>query len=483
MTSGSPTVEVVGDASTCEDPPVPEHDHARTSPAPSRDHRLLGLAAAGSLALALVIGSASPALAAPPVPSGPDAAGASPRVVPPLPGLSVTSTSGGTRVTPPTPASPARPSAGSSGAPTGSPSGAGTGSAPGTASTAATPSGPGTTGPTAGPTAGPTTDAGTSATSDPTTGAPTTDPASDPAAVPTLDAQVSNALVGGSGRDIDNLTYSLSTVDEKMNGMGGDDPVKGLVADLSRGALAITRSTFDGLNAVGLVSDNQLVVARCVFGEVDDAISAMVSNSFDADRTRFALATCVSALGPEDALLRSQLLDAIGTGQVAVPANPGTPADPVVNPAPSQPTTPSDPTPFPSTNPRFVAPAQGTFTSGFGSRWGSFHYGIDIANRIGTPIRAAADGTVINAGPAQGFGLWVRIRHDDGTITVYGHVNEVVAPTGTRVSAGQEIATIGNRGQSTGPHLHFEVWQNGKDKIDPLPWLAQRGINLGAMQG
>ena len=73
--------------------------------------------------------------------------------------------------------------------------------------------------------------------------------------------------------------------------------------------------------------------------------------------------------------------------------------------------------------------------------------------------------------------------HDDGTITVYGHVNEIIAPTGTRVTAGQEIATIGNRGQSTGPHLHFEVWANGKDKIDPLPWLAQRGIDLGPMMG
>lgn len=133
--------------------------------------------------------------------------------------------------------------------------------------------------------------------------------------------------------------------------------------------------------------------------------------------------------------------------------------------------------------PLFVDPAQGTLTSGFGARWGAQHLGIDIANAIGTPIGAVAAGTVIEAGPASGFGLWVRVLHDDGTITVYGHVNEIIAPQGTRVAAGQEIATIGNRGQSTGPHLHFEVWANGKDKIDPLPWLAQRGINLGPMMG
>jgi murein DD-endopeptidase MepM/ murein hydrolase activator NlpD len=128
--------------------------------------------------------------------------------------------------------------------------------------------------------------------------------------------------------------------------------------------------------------------------------------------------------------------------------------------------------------PKVVKPAQGTFTSGFGSRWGAAHNGIDIANAIGTPILSAADGVVIEAGPASGFGLWVRVQHTDGTITVYGHVNEILAATGTQVHAGDQIATMGNRGQSTGPHLHFEVWINGSQKIDPQGWLAARGITL-----
>jgi murein DD-endopeptidase MepM/ murein hydrolase activator NlpD len=128
--------------------------------------------------------------------------------------------------------------------------------------------------------------------------------------------------------------------------------------------------------------------------------------------------------------------------------------------------------------PQVVRPAQGTFTSGFGSRWGAAHNGVDIANAIGTPILSAADGVVIEAGPASGFGLWVRVQHTDGTITVYGHVNEILAAKGTQVRAGDQIATMGNRGQSTGPHLHFEVWINGSQKIDPLGWLAARGINL-----
>ena len=128
--------------------------------------------------------------------------------------------------------------------------------------------------------------------------------------------------------------------------------------------------------------------------------------------------------------------------------------------------------------PKCVRPAQGSFTSGFGARWGTSHNGIDIANAIGTPIVSVMDGTVVEAGPASGFGLWVRIQHTDGTITVYGHMNTIDVPQGAQVKAGQQIATIGNRGQSTGPHVHFEVWAQGGQKINPVGWLAERGVSL-----
>ncbi|HWD06657.1 MAG TPA: M23 family metallopeptidase [Amycolatopsis sp.] len=126
--------------------------------------------------------------------------------------------------------------------------------------------------------------------------------------------------------------------------------------------------------------------------------------------------------------------------------------------------------------PKTCLPAHGTFTSGFGARWGTQHLGIDIANAIGTPIYAASDGTVISAGPASGFGLWVRIQLADGTIQVYGHMNTFSVHVGQTVKCGEQIAEIGERGQATGPHLHFEVWQNGTKKIDPRPWLAARGV-------
>jgi murein DD-endopeptidase MepM/ murein hydrolase activator NlpD len=133
--------------------------------------------------------------------------------------------------------------------------------------------------------------------------------------------------------------------------------------------------------------------------------------------------------------------------------------------------------------PLFVMPTKGIFTSGFGYRWGVLHAGIDLANSIGTPIRAVSDGVVIDAGPTAGYGMWVKLRHADGTVTLYGHVNTTMVSVGQRVMAGDQIATMGNRGNSTGPHLHFEVLLGGSQRIDPVPWLAKRGLSVGTFAG
>lgn len=133
--------------------------------------------------------------------------------------------------------------------------------------------------------------------------------------------------------------------------------------------------------------------------------------------------------------------------------------------------------------PKIVIPAVGSFTSPFAMRWGSFHGGIDIANAVGTPILAATDGVVVDSGPAQGFGNWIRIKADDGTMTTYGHMETLDVNEGDRVVAGQKIAGMGSLGFSTGSHLHFEVEVNG-EKIDPLLWFAQHGLELaGATVG
>ena len=129
----------------------------------------------------------------------------------------------------------------------------------------------------------------------------------------------------------------------------------------------------------------------------------------------------------------------------------------------------------------YVLPAAGHTSSCFGSRWGVMHLGMDIAAEIGTPIYAATSGVVRRAGPATGFGLAVYIEGDDGAVTVYGHVNRYFVQAGDRVSAGQQIAEVGNRGQSTGPHLHFEVHPDGEmysGAVNPGPWLRARGVDI-----
>ena len=125
---------------------------------------------------------------------------------------------------------------------------------------------------------------------------------------------------------------------------------------------------------------------------------------------------------------------------------------------------------------------EGTYTlsSGYGPRWGEFHRGVDFAAPIGTPIYAAMDGVVVDAGPASGFGLWIVIDSNDGgpVSTVYGHMYVLAVAKGDKVRAGQRIADVGNNGYSTGPHLHFEVWPGGKlqpggQSVDPQQWLAR----------
>ncbi|NLZ56941.1 MAG: M23 family metallopeptidase [Corynebacterium sp.] len=128
--------------------------------------------------------------------------------------------------------------------------------------------------------------------------------------------------------------------------------------------------------------------------------------------------------------------------------------------------------------PSVVKPAEGAFTSGFGPRWGTVHQGIDIANAVGTPILSVMDGVVIDSGPASGYGNWIRIQHTDGSVSVYGHMETLDVSVGQTVRAGEKIAGMGNRGFSTGSHLHFEIHPAGSGPVDPQPWLAERGITL-----
>jgi murein DD-endopeptidase MepM/ murein hydrolase activator NlpD len=116
-------------------------------------------------------------------------------------------------------------------------------------------------------------------------------------------------------------------------------------------------------------------------------------------------------------------------------------------------------------------PAQGGLSSGFGMRGGRLHAGIDISGERGTPIVAAADGTVLFSGwGPSGYGHTVMLSHDHGLITLYAHNERNVVRQGARVQRGQIIAFMGDSGRASGTHLHFEVHQGGR-LTDPLHWL------------
>ncbi len=115
-----------------------------------------------------------------------------------------------------------------------------------------------------------------------------------------------------------------------------------------------------------------------------------------------------------------------------------------------------------------VSPAKGYISSPYGirknpfnSKEKEFHTGIDIANEKGTFIRSTFDGTVISAGNNDTAGNYIRIQSDDNIATLYAHNQFLFVKTGDRVVAGQVIATMGDTGMATGPHLHFEFIYNG----------------------
>ncbi|MGI8686742.1 MAG: murein hydrolase activator EnvC family protein [Acidimicrobiales bacterium] len=115
-------------------------------------------------------------------------------------------------------------------------------------------------------------------------------------------------------------------------------------------------------------------------------------------------------------------------------------------------------------------PIRGSLTSGFGSRWGRLHAGIDIGAGTGTPIRAAKAGEVIFAGSMSGYGNCVIIDHGGGLSTLYAHQSRIGTNDGASVEGGQVIGYVGSTGHSTGPHLHFETRVGGSPQ-NPMRYL------------
>lgn len=119
---------------------------------------------------------------------------------------------------------------------------------------------------------------------------------------------------------------------------------------------------------------------------------------------------------------------------------------------------------------RFIWPSQGEISSPFGWRWGRLHAGVDIANDIGTYVMATRAGRIIWAGWKGGYGYSVMIDHGGGYVSLYGHLDNYFVERGQYVRGGQRIASMGSTGNSTGPHLHFEIQKEG-EPIDPMGML------------
>ena len=123
-------------------------------------------------------------------------------------------------------------------------------------------------------------------------------------------------------------------------------------------------------------------------------------------------------------------------------------------------------------------------SSGFGSRWGRNHNGLDIISSNGTvlgkPIVAADSGTVILSKYYSGYGNCIMIDHGNGYVTLYGHLSSISVSVGQTVSQGATIGAVGSTGNSTGPHLHFEVLKNGT-RIDPEQFFS--GLTISADAG
>jgi murein DD-endopeptidase MepM/ murein hydrolase activator NlpD len=125
------------------------------------------------------------------------------------------------------------------------------------------------------------------------------------------------------------------------------------------------------------------------------------------------------------------------------------------------------------TNPAYVRPVPGPVTQWYGS-----HPGVDIAPPYGTPIVAAHAGVVTFVGWDDGYGMHVEVAQADGYVTTYSHMSGWTTNVGQLVKAGQQLGMVGSTGDSTGPHLHFEVHVPGGARMDPAVWLREHGVSI-----
>lgn len=200
----------------------------------------------------------------------------------------------------------------------------------------------------------------------------------------------------------------------------------------------------------------------------EDQITALIASAQAAQAAQAAQSA--QAAAPSGGIATAAAPGADGTPATTGGGAPTSSAGGASSPSTGAPVTTSAPVPTGNVG-QLSWPTSGSVSSGFGSRWGAFHSGIDIATPAGTPITAAAPGVVISAGyNGGGYGNLVLVDHGGGMVTAYAHQSSIVASAGQSVGRGQLLGYVGCTGSCTGDHLHFEVRVNGSAQ-DPMAYL------------
>lgn len=250
------------------------------------------------------------------------------------------------------------------------------------------------------------------------------------------------------------------------------------VAEYDREVLDGYLAALDALEQRRAAAEAVRQRAEAARAEADAVLAALAEQRAEQATVREALDVRIAefereadALAAEEARLTALIRER--QAEVRRAATPPTTTQPVAPPptaGPGPSPTPPPSTTRPPTTASMIWPVNGVLTSPFGPRWGRMHNGIDIAAPTGTPIKAAAAGVVFFAGWMGGYGNVVLIDHGGGLTTLYAHQSQIQTSVGQSVGQGAVIGRVGSTGQSTGPHLHFEVRTNGTP-VNPLTYL------------
>jgi len=279
-----------------------------------------------------------------------------------------------------------------------------------------------------------------------------------------MGSQIQNLLAGAGGQDAGSAakameSYFIRRMFAELRKSSEGGLLSGGMAgatfrEMLDGALADAMAEGPGMGLAEILEKEMTLQTGEISNEISDEISGEAFGAEGADLARW--------LGDADAWRSESSVDAAGSGRVAglISGSASVEGAAVLGPAAVL----------------TASPVDGETTSEFGQRTDPiegtqrFHAGIDIAAPSGAPVRSAGAGVVVRAGSASGYGNLVIVAHGDGLQTRYAHLSRIHVAPGQVVAAGERVGRVGQSGRATGPHLHFEVRQDG-EPVDPKELL------------